>query len=68
MNDHPVRPGQVWRDNDPRQRGRLIHIIDVEADGRARCRSRGRTVRIRLDRFKPTSNGYVLHKEAPEND
>ena len=68
MTDHPVRVGQVWRDNDPRERGRLIRIMDIETDGRARCSSRGRTVRIRLDRFKPTSNGYVLHKEAPEND
>lgn len=60
--------GQVWQDNDPRiaygRRGdRLVRIHDIE-DGKAICQawyteeSRSRTVRIRLDRFKPNSTGY----------
>lgn len=66
-----VAPGQVWADNDPRQAGRTIQISDVigvyaygkvitDCEGVTRS-SVGKEVRIRLDRFWPTSRGYVLN-------
>lgn len=32
----PVRPGQVWADNDPRVAGRTLRVDDVR-DGTAHC-------------------------------
>lgn len=65
-----VRPGQIWADNDPRSEGRTIRIEFVGSESAA-CRilanptaahadRRGKITRIRLDRFRPTSNGYRL--------
>lgn len=70
MAEQVVREGQVWADNDRRSRGRTLKVVRVE-NGRALCvvltdgphpiRSAvGRTVAIKLDRFKPTSTGYRL--------
>lgn len=63
-----VEVGQLWVDNDPRLaadgRKRYVRVGAIE-DGKARCTawydevgSGWRTVRIRLDRFKPISTGY----------
>jgi hypothetical protein len=65
-----VRVGQVWADNDKRNRARrYIQITAIDGD-KAVCEawydepsSKARTVRIRLDRFKPTSTGYQLVSE-----
>lgn len=70
----PVAPGQVWVDNDPRVHlhgKRFVEVISVDG---AHAKVRGyrthiapggkikkvysKTTRIRLDRFKPTTNGY----------
>jgi hypothetical protein len=73
--DVQPRPGQVWKDNDPRIRAdhgcdRLVRITSVDDDGRATCEAwyekpgeRSRTVRIRLSRFKPTSTGYAFVRD-----
>jgi hypothetical protein len=74
-----VRVGQVWQDNDPRENGRYLRIIDVDAsratvrrvaynetDGIAADLPGVRATRIRLDRFRPTSAGYRLVQDAPE--
>ncbi len=66
--------GQVWRDNDKRTLGRYLRIRSI-VDGFAvcvRCDKDGlsrstetRLTQIRLDRFRPTSTGYVLEKDVP---
>lgn len=67
--------GQIWQDNDPRilaGRGcvRMVRISSIDDDGKATCQawyeeagSLARTVRIRLDRFKPTSTGYTFVRD-----
>lgn len=72
----PVEIGQVWEDTDWRMHGRRIRIeiinknrgvalVRVVSNGESMSRSVGRTTRIRLDRFKPTSTGYRLVTPAP---
>jgi hypothetical protein len=68
-----VQPGQVWKDNDKRMTSRHVFVLKVE-DGYAictKCNSEGLTpdrtkylTQIRLDRFRPTSTGYVLVRET----
>lgn len=69
----PVQPGQVWADNDPRANGRRVRIVSVDAThatvevtaGRwGSAPTVGRTSRISLGRFKPTSTGYRLVTNA----
>jgi hypothetical protein len=61
-----VKPavGQVWQDCDPRIPKRYVRIRSIE-NGKAACEAwyvgekwKARRVRIRLDRFRPTSTGY----------
>ena len=62
----PVQPGQVWADNDWRSAGRQIQVLEVDAT-HATVQSPsglGRKTRIRLNRFRPTSTGYRLLKDA----
>lgn len=65
-----VKVGQVWQDNDPRRTRsgppRLLKIVWVHEDGYAEVVAYpeiagDRHRRIRLDRFRPTHNGYVLY-------
>ncbi|MEU4296407.1 DUF6354 family protein [Kitasatospora aureofaciens] len=77
MTEQPVRPGQVWADNDKRNVGRTIRIESVDnthatvtlvtasRDDIQGARPK-RTSRIRLDRFRPTSTGYRLIRDAQE--
>lgn len=71
-----VRVGQVWADNDPRCHGRRVRVVEVTdthaivevhhtSHGAYRHAKPGRATRIRLDRFRPTSTGYVLVQDAP---
>lgn len=72
-NPYSVKVGQVWRDNDPRSKGREVEVLEIDGDhipfGRAKCRNlnppkRGRAVVwIRLDRFNSSQRGYTLAKE-----
>lgn len=65
-----VRPEQVWKDWDRRVRdeepGRLIRVDSV-GDTHAECTilASGKTTKIRLDRFRPTSKGYKLIENVP---
>lgn len=72
---HPVQPGQIWADNDPRSEGRQVRIVAVDGThatvelvtGRGvghDAAKPGRRTRIRLDRFRPTSTGYRLVTHA----
>ncbi len=73
MNDIEVKVGQVWADNDKRSAGRHVKVIGIEPvykqavvrpaapDGRL---IGARVTRIRLTRFRPTSNGYRLVKDV----
>lgn len=67
-----VKVGQLWQDNDKRNRAlRFVRVTAVD-ETHARCEawyeeagSTARTVRIRLDRFRPTSTGYRLIEDTP---
>ncbi|MCD0159746.1 hypothetical protein IHN63_00335 [Deinococcus sp. 6YEL10] len=76
-NPHDVRAGQVWRDNDPRS-NRMVKVFYLDGPyacvyevdqrgnlmpGEQRRMDRRKPRRIRLDRFRPTSNGYALHSK-----
>ena len=60
-----VEVGQVWLDWDSRFRDkgyeRKIKVLRIEGEY-AYCDSYGKTVRIKLKRFKPNSTGYKLFK------
>ena len=74
-----VRVGQVWADNDWRSKGRRVRV-DAIGPGPginarfayASCtvvahpdaRVIGKKTEIRVNRFKPTSTGYVLVQES----
>lgn len=67
-----VKVGQVWEDNDPRQKKegiaiRRIKVLEIK-DGRARVQSPsglGARTWIRLNRFRPTASGYKLVEDVP---
>jgi hypothetical protein len=69
-----VKVGQVWADNDKRQRkARTVTVIAVqkEFDGVPLSNpyavvksSTGRCTSVRLDRFRPTSTGYRLVQDV----
>jgi hypothetical protein len=75
-----VKPGQIWQDCDPRSYGRHLLVETIEEPaGRAPARAvvllvgangdvhgRERRTRIKLDRFRPTSNGYRLIRDVQE--
>ncbi|WP_206004870.1 hypothetical protein [Rhodococcus pseudokoreensis] len=72
--DMSLRVGQVWGDNDPRVKGRTVKVEAIEGE-KALCRvlaapfdspeSRtGHATRISVRRFRPTSTGYRLIREA----
>lgn len=71
MSAPEVRVGQLWRDNDSRNRApRFVRVTGIE-QYRAVCEAwyeepgaTSRTVRIRLDRFRPTSTGYRLIEDG----
>lgn len=69
-----VQVGQVWADNDPRVAGRTIKVEAIDGN-KAVCRvlatpfdypqgRTGHTTKIALRRFKPTTTGYRLIREA----
>lgn len=91
MDQVEVRVGQVWQDNDKREYGRklrVVEIVNVHIPGQSSPTGvphavvelvagrgvgygqakPGRRTRIRLDRFKPTANGYRLVQDAPMED
>ena len=75
-----VKPGQVWADDDPRSAGRTLRVeridgakaictiltnttgFDVATPWQRDMR--GKTTRISLARFKPTSTGYPPLQET----
>lgn len=63
-----IRVGQVWKDNDKRSAGRRVRVVEVNFTHAVvqDPSGRGRRTEIRLDRFKPTSTGYRLVEDAPE--
>ncbi|MEV7599886.1 hypothetical protein AB0O91_21130 [Kitasatospora sp. NPDC089797] len=75
MTDRTVLPGQVWADNDKRGYGRQVRVIELDGThavvelhvprsaGHLHAKP-GRRTRIRLDRFRPTSTGYRLVRDA----
>jgi|GEM_PF-3107354 len=57
----PIRPGQVYRDLDPRSRGRTIRVDHVVGDYAYVTDSNGRRTRILVRRLqRRASNGYEL--------
>jgi hypothetical protein len=71
MSVHEVKVGQVWLDCDKRMQGRKLRVERIEG-GYAICRpwskhygDIGRDTRIRLDRFRKSSTGFLLAHDAP---
>lgn len=62
-NPHDVKIGQVWRDNDKRMDRRFLTVTDV-GETHATVYDGVKVTKIRLDRFKPTSTGYVLETDV----
>ena len=62
-----VKPGQIYRDCDKRMFPRTIRVERVD-EVYAYCSTAyypsGKTIRIRLDRMKPTSRGFDLVKDV----
>jgi hypothetical protein len=67
IENQTVKVGQVWKDRDWRMNNRRIKVERVD-EKYAYCSAvsypSGRTIRIRLDRFKATSQGYDLIEEG----
>ena len=68
--EQKVKVGQIWQDWDCRFRNvyfpRLIKIKSIDKFALlAKCENidTHKITRIRIDRFKPTSNGYKLFKD-----
>jgi hypothetical protein len=69
-----VRPQQVWADNDARSAGRTLRVDAIDGQ-QAVCTvlttaagaigTPGRSVRIAVRRFRPTSTGYRLLTDSP---
>lgn len=59
-NLYDVQVGQVWKDNDPR-RNRTLIVREVGTEyAYCFCKEKGRTTRIRLDRFNENrQTGYT---------
>lgn len=55
-----VEVGQVWKDNDPRMGGAEVVVIEVGNTHARIRRPSGMETKIRLDRFRPTSTGFVF--------
>lgn len=77
-----MKVGQVWEDNDARGKGRTIEVLRLEAPyaickvltnrtawdkgpwpGQLQI---GREKKIKIDRMRPTNNGYRLIKDLQE--
>jgi hypothetical protein len=59
-----LKIGQIWRDRDIRNNGRTLTILAIGPDYALCLSSFGRKVRIRKDRFVPSSTGYDLIKDV----
>lgn len=70
-----VRPGQIWQDNDKRGYGRQVRVVETDSTHalvelhqprqlHLPGAKPGRRTRIRLDRFRPISTGYVLVQDV----
>lgn len=61
--------GQIWKDNDKRivSKERTVRVEEVDEQyAYVRDLSNNRRTRIRKDRFKPNSTGYILLKDVEE--
>lgn len=69
MTTTEVRPGQLWADNDPRKDDRAICVDEIDGDV-ALCTDlvSGRPTRVKLTRFRPTTRGYRLIRDAVPNE
>lgn len=61
-NPYGVRAGQIWVDQDKRSDGRQVTVLSV-GDTHAVVQNVAKT-RVKLTRFRPTSTGYRLLKDA----
>lgn len=72
MSAQIVKVGQIWEDNDARDRLSIRRHIRVTAvhvtAGKASCVNilTGRETQIRLDRFKGKRTGYTLVEDVPD--
>lgn len=70
-NPYQVEVRQLWADDDPRSRQRMIEVVELDdthavvetvrtGEGQMVEKADRRRTRIRLSRFHPGSNGYRL--------
>lgn len=55
-----VRPGQIWKDMNPRSNGRLVNVLEVSA-GKATVTDGKRTSPVAVARMYPHARGYELY-------
>lgn len=55
-----IRPGQIWKDMNPRSNGRLVNVIEVNA-GVATVVDGKRTSPVSVDRMYPHARGYEIY-------
>lgn len=65
-NPFGVKPGQIWENCDPRNKGAYFQILSVREDmGYAVThKHNGMLGKVKLTRFRPMTNGYKLIKDA----
>jgi hypothetical protein len=76
-NSKQVAAGQVWADNDARSAGRTLRVdkvigehawcmvlTDMEQRATGAKTTVGKSTRIKLSRFRPTSTGYRYLRDA----
>jgi hypothetical protein len=64
-NPFNVRPGQIWENCDPRNKGAYFQILTIREDmGYAITkRQNGMLGRVKLTRFRAMTNGYRLVRD-----
>jgi hypothetical protein len=66
---HTVKVGQVWMDCDKRMYNRKLLVVRIEGDhalcANAADRNGKARTKIRLDRFRKSSTGFILVHDAP---
>lgn len=72
--EQAVETGQIWADNDPRAYARKLRVVEIDETHATvelyqprhpvSSAKPGRRTRILLRRFRPTSTGYRLVRNA----
>jgi len=66
INPFDVKPGQVWENCDPRNKGAYFQVLSVREDqGYAVTQKKnGKLGKVKLIRFRARTNGYRLLRDV----